>query len=1833
MTSYQSEDHSNNSANFDQPGGPGSAPSAQSQTPAARMPWEHQVWQGQEPGQNQAVQPQYVQPQSGPQYDQYTQPQGGYAHPYGNAQSHRQGFSRPQQPQLNAGQPQYARQPGPYGQYGQPPAAQQYGQYGQPPAAQQPGQYAQPSAAQQSGQYGQPSAAQQSGQYGQPSAAQQPGQYAQPQAAQPAGRYSQPQAACSQPYGNTHGQGPGFNSPQQQPQFDQGQTQGGWQQPPRQPQMPYSQGQQGAAQYQSQFAQGPDSQRRNTQGQYPQGQYQPQWARNAPDRAASNGQGYGQGNFGQQPPQQMPPQARPYQQPQPQLQTAVPAWGQSPAPVAAGPAVIATQAHADALADQNGGYGYAQGAVDDQARAGEEEAAEGGTVLSRDEVKRILQPLTTTTQQRIEILRNSQVQVPHVKSYLQGPCVLNDDERRSLHELLFAQALTEIAVSDLASASDSSAIADTQAEAIAADATKPESVAVEAAADETAYASGDSVVSKEADVSGAADTAVKSCADRIAQPVSVAMEEASEADNAADVQVVHPDALVTDEACSKSEAAAGGEATAPSAVAYSTQPDSILVDAASCEAGAASGESDAVSVADTAAESDAVEPSTVADSAQPDLSLVEAASCEAGAASCESYAVIVADTAAACEAVAPSTVADYTQPDSILVEAASCEAGAASGESDAVSVADDAAEGEAAAPSTVADSVFPVSGLVEAASCEAGAASGESDAVSVADTAAEGDAVEPSAVADSALTDSGLVEDASCEAGAASGESDAVSVADTAAEGDAVETSAVADSAQPDLSLVEAASCEAGAASDESDAVSASEGEAAVPTAVADSALAESGLVEVADDGEAAVASAVADSALPDSGALEAVAGGDDEVGRRVAETVACLAVAGQWSEDSYGAYCEHMRSKGLAPFSEAELIRAWVHTFFAPEGLLSRCIEGYSCSEQQYELAQKMAALAYERRGAVVLVQGAYTGSDDLELMLPVMLAGRNVMIASASVELQNMIVRQFLPFVLGRCGLNQWKTISLQTHSRYLCRHMIDTRYPKFVKGSLPSAFKMAPALLHLYHEIRRFAAEAGSRDGDLRDGGFGEYNCELNDRIADWSTSYTSECRSCHCQYRAARSEAAASTVEQVRYALGECEKQYGAGSREYENRRHQLMRASGKVCDLSGCFVYAARDFARQADAVGVSHSMFFDACRQASPPGHPDGELPLPDVLLIEEADIIIESIRKSLRQEIKSNHFGELAHLVPKILTALKKARKAPQVEQLIADTTQYKRIENCFKTANHCVWLIRTFARVMGAGPWPLHAFKFQHRLWQSPYQLMGHELLSEYSLGILPPDSQFRLMVEKMRAASPELRLKVPGFTSYGQRNIWFENLSAHYQQTLAQHCQQQGVSLYEGRPEIARYDAMADVMCNEQGQALVDPVFRALMSDLYRNLREGMRILEHLERHITGLQGTPDIERLELAPALSDALKAVRAVSDGLPESLTTIADIMNADLNVKGEAVWSAAASVTPRGSTAVLALTPFDISNELNGLFEAITSAGTSVVLKTDSLSSPEETHEALKDLGLAPDNIELVMLSDSRELRQRALVYLSDCQGSAPDAADATAAYGAGAWAGSEAGAVVAEGPGGGSQAYLSWESLAGELGRLRELFESSAGGIEVVLNDPLHMKRCAAWFNELFKGSRSVIVQSDAPYAEIAQRLKDDSNAVLISDSSLRQLLHKAGVGTCWHDGHKWSPSLVLMAGLALPDLTDPYYDALYHHLNLRQYGLWEQQVALPFARRAVHCALNSLMRSGHEHTALIIADPAIHNGAMGQQISAALRQDWTVTGCFAEVRSFLAG
>ena len=1733
MTSYQSEDHSNNSANFDQPGRPGSAPSAQSQTPAARMPWEHQVWQGQGPDQNQAVQPQYAQQQSGPQYDQYTQPQGGYAHPYGNAQGQRQDFSRPQQPQLNAGQPQYARQPGPYGQYGQPPAAQQSGQYAQPQAAQQPGQYCQPPAAQQPGQYGQPPADQQ------------PGQYAQPQAAQPAGRYSQAQDACSQPYGNTHGQGPGFNSPQQQPQFNQGQPQGGWQQPPRQPQMPYSQGQQGPAQYQSQFAQGPDSQRFNTQGQYPQGQYQPQWARNAPDRAVPNGQGYGQGNFGQQPPQQMPPQSRPYQQPQPQLQTAVPAWGHSQAPAAAGPAVIATQAHADALAGQNGGYGYAQGAVEDQAWAGEEEAAEGGTVLSRDEVKRILQPLTTTTQQRIEILLNSQVQVPHVKSYLQGPCVLNDDERRALHELLFAQALTEIAVRDLASASDSSAIDDTQAEAIAADATKPESVAVEAAAADTAYASGDSIVSKEIDVSGAADTAVKSCADRIAQPVSVAMEEASEADNGADVQVVHPDALVTDADCSNSDAAAGGEATAPSAVADYTQPDSSLVDAAAGEAGAASGESDAVSVADTAAESEAVEPSAVADSAQPDLSLVEAASCEAGAASCESYAVSVADAAAACEAAAPSAVADSTQPES---------------------------------------------NLVEAASCEADAASGESDAVSVADTAAEGDAVEPSAVADPVLPDSGLVETVSCEAGAASGESDAVSTADTAAEG------------------------------------------------------------------EADVASAVADSALADSGALEAVAGGDDEVGRRVAETVACLAVAGQWSEDSYGAYCEHMRSKGLAPFSEAELIRAWVHTVFAHEGLLSRCIEGYSCSEQQYELAQKMAALAYERRGAVVLVQGAYTGSDDLELMLPVMLAGRNVMIASASGELQNMIVRQFLPFVLGRCGLNQWKTISLQTHSKYLCRHMIDTRYPKFVKGSLPSAFKMAPALLHLYHEIRRFAAEAGSRDGDLRDGGFGEYNCELNDRIADWSTSYITECRSCHCQYRAARSEAAASTVEQVRYALGECEKQYGVGSREYESRWHQLMRASGKVCDLSGCFVYAARDFAKQADAVGVSHYMFFDACRQASPPGHPDGELPLPDVLLIEEADIIIESIRKSLRQEIKSNHFGELARLVPKILTALKKARKAPQVEQLIADTTQYQRIENCFKTANHCVWLIRTFARVMGAGPWPMHAFKFQHRLWQSPYQLMGHELLSEYSLGILPPDSQFRLMVEKMRAASPELRLKVPGFTSYGQRNIWFENLSAHYQQTLAQHCQQLGVSLYEGRPEIARYDAMADVMCNEQGQALVDPLFRALMSDLYRNLREGMRILEHLERHITGLQGTPDIERLELAPALSDALKAVRAVSNGLPEALTTIADIMNADFNVKGEAVWNAAATVTPRGSTAVLALTPFDISNELNGLFEAITSAGTSVVLKTDSLSSPEETHEALKDLGLAPDNIELVMLSDSRELRQRVMVYLSDCHGSVPDAAyaaDAATAYGAGAasegaapaaaqeraasgagaWAGSEAVAVVAEGPGRGSQAYLSWESLAGELGRLRELFESSAGGIEVVLNDPLHMKRCAAWFNELFKGSRSVIVQSEAPYAEIAQRLKDDSNAVLISDSSLRQLLHKAGVGTCWHDGHKWAPSLVLMAGLAVPDLTDPYYDALYHHLNLRQSGLWEQQVALPFARRAVHCALNSLMRSGHEHTALIIADPAIHTGAMGQQISAALRQDWTVTGCFAEVRSFLAG
>ncbi len=144
------------------------------------------------------------------------------------------------------------------------------------------------------------------------------------------------------------------------------------------------------------------------------------------------------------------------------------------------------------------------------------------------------------------------------------------------------------------------------------------------------------------------------------------------------------------------------------------------------------------------------------------------------------------------------------------------------------------------------------------------------------------------------------------------------------------------------------------------------------------------------------------------------------------------------------------------------------ISEILGPDGLLSRCVEGFSYRQQQQEMAQRVAE-ALARKGVLITEAGTGTGKT-FAYLVPALLSGRKVIISTGTRNLQDQLYHRDLPLVRDALALPT-RLALLKGRSNYLCIHRMETA---LLEGRLGSR-EMVDQLL----QVRRWSGTTGAGD----------------------------------------------------------------------------------------------------------------------------------------------------------------------------------------------------------------------------------------------------------------------------------------------------------------------------------------------------------------------------------------------------------------------------------------------------------------------------------------------------------------------------------------------------------------------------------------------------------------------------------------------------------------------------------------------------------------------------------------------------------------------------------
>lgn len=144
------------------------------------------------------------------------------------------------------------------------------------------------------------------------------------------------------------------------------------------------------------------------------------------------------------------------------------------------------------------------------------------------------------------------------------------------------------------------------------------------------------------------------------------------------------------------------------------------------------------------------------------------------------------------------------------------------------------------------------------------------------------------------------------------------------------------------------------------------------------------------------------------------------------------------------------------------------VDAFFSPSGPLSRCLPGYEPRPGQVELAR--AVYATLRQGGVLLAEAGTGTGKTLAYLVPALLAGKKVVVSTATKTLQGQLLQKDVPLLATALG-RPVSVALLKGRQNYLCLR----RFEQFRAQPL---FRFT-AEAKLYRRLERWAGATSTGD----------------------------------------------------------------------------------------------------------------------------------------------------------------------------------------------------------------------------------------------------------------------------------------------------------------------------------------------------------------------------------------------------------------------------------------------------------------------------------------------------------------------------------------------------------------------------------------------------------------------------------------------------------------------------------------------------------------------------------------------------------------------------------
>ena len=827
-----------------------------------------------------------------------------------------------------------------------------------------------------------------------------------------------------------------------------------------------------------------------------------------------------------------------------------------------------------------------------------------------------------------------------------------------------------------------------------------------------------------------------------------------------------------------------------------------------------------------------------------------------------------------------------------------------------------------------------------------------------------------------------------------------------------------------------------------------------------------------------------------------------------------------------YDQYCQLMRQRQLTPFDYNYLLKLNLVRIFGVKGYLAQRLEQYEPRRGQLMFANSV--LQTLNNSSFLMVEAGTGTGKTFSYLVPPLLAQRKIMVSTGSKALQDQLVSKDIPNLTRMLNLPEVHYMSLKGQQNYICRYLLEGTGFRDLKRSR-------------FTEINSYAEQcAEDIDKNIYKATFGEINFPL----------YESEAQAITCD-------------SALCYEMGRtCE--FMKRKRSYLNQ--EASGQSQPEIDGEHCFIFAARQEAKNRHVVAINNSLFFANLRSEN-----KSILPHPDVLIFDEAHSLPETGRKFFTREY---NFTQLVELEKDVIKAFEDTSVSLHKSEISTSLLKYVRCVELIERMMQCTFQDTNVTEETAR-------FKYLHNLKPSALQLLGYLLLLPQEEQALGADSLFVQSCKddearrKQQYAAPRQGKSRGGFDD-GEGvavNLLGESedpalLPGGYL-ALINRLRRDSEDTSLKTAQVSNYIELLLHLSQERLQELTD---NAKRQGLYTDVEPSRDIImENI-----GGQNMPVADQL-FRSLMVDWLMSVRALKEQLVKSQEVneaqvgtivdtckdlevfIADFMNADRNKEGVAQWENASWVTHSHKGFKLVVAPVDISPLLGQALRDIAAQGTKIIFTSATITVKQKFDKFCHDVGLSLDEVDTAVVESPFDYyHQACLMYSSTF----PDTRDK--------------------------------DRIKKGIAKIEELIRNTPGGVFFLTTSNSALKQAAEILHQKFDRERLVLVQdrSKSDNNTLLQQFRQNGRAILVGTNSFWEGVDVPGKAL----------SLVVIDKLPFKSDSEPLQKARkgrYASLNRNFFA----QVSLPEAVITLRQGVGRLIRKESDRGAVVIMDPRLAN------------------------------